>query len=81
MLQIAYAAAGHNRYVHCVGNSARECKIIAVACTITVHARDKQFTCTEFGELHRMLQRIDARGISSAMGEDLPSVAGPARIN
>ena len=81
MIKVTDAAAGDNGDVDRIGNCAGECEVIAVTCTVTVHAGDEQFACAKLGELYGMFERVNSGWFAPAMGEDFPMVAAAPRIN
>ncbi len=54
MVKVTDAAAGDNGDIDRIGNCAGKCKVIAITCTVTVHAGDEQFACAKFGEFYGM---------------------------
>ena len=81
MIEVADASRGDHGDRHAIGDAARELQIVAVAGSVTVHAREQDLAGAHLHHFSAHADGVEAGGLSAAVREDLPRrVAGePAR--
>lgn len=70
MIQGAYAARGDHRNRHGIGDGASKWQVEASLGAVAVHGCEQDFAGAERHDLLSVFNRIDARRLAPAMGED-----------
>src|SRR6476620_1553330 len=71
----SHPAGCNDRHGHGVGYGTGKRKIKPLPGAVTIHGSEQYFSCPERGYLARIVDGIEAGGIASAMGKNLPPVA------
>ena len=68
-------ARGDDRHRHRIRHRARQFQVVALFGAVAIHRREQDFAGAIAAQFYRVLHRVDAGGVASAMGEDLEALA------
>src|SRR5216683_435064 len=81
VIEMPHPAGGDHRHRDAIRHGLGQRNVKTLPGSVPVHGRQQDFTGPERDHLLGIFDRVDARGITTAMGKDFPALAAAATLD